>query len=382
MNSSNLVGRTAPASLRPLASALALVAFVAVSATAHADTLPGPVTVNYQGSGNALTANQTGTGRALLGNINNTANGMAAIRGLTNGRGPGLHGVNSGTTGPAAYFEQTNTNGTQTAVVVKANGRGDTMNIESGGPGIGLIVKRVPQDGRASIGTAIYAENLTSDIHTAPLATAISGHGGGIGVVGTGDNAAGVWGTSQAGNGLVGETDEGYGVKATSNTGSAVYAKSTSGLAGEFHGAVTVSGAVRAASFQIVSDRDQKQDFVPVDGAALLDRIADLPMSRWAYKATPEVRHLGPMAQDFRAAFGLGTDERHIEVVDAAGVSLAAVQALVLQLRERDSLLAQQQSRLAALEAQLAGLASANAAGSTGASTAGAAGAAVSATAP
>jgi uncharacterized small protein (DUF1192 family) len=34
------------------------------------------------------------------------------------------------------------------------------------------------------------------------------------------------------------------------------------------------------------------------------------------------------MAQDFRAAFGLGSDDATIGVLDAAGVSLAGVKAL------------------------------------------------------
>ena len=34
------------------------------------------------------------------------------------------------------------------------------------------------------------------------------------------------------------------------------------------------------------------------------------------------------MAQDFHAAFGLGTDDKHIATVDADGVALAAIQGL------------------------------------------------------
>ena len=40
------------------------------------------------------------------------------------------------------------------------------------------------------------------------------------------------------------------------------------------------------------------------------------------------VRHLGPMAQDFKAAFGLGNDEKMIGYLDENGVALAAIQGL------------------------------------------------------
>ncbi len=67
----------------------------------------------------------------------------------------------------------------------------------------------------------------------------------------------------------------------------------------------------------------------PVNGYEILDKLAALPISTWNYvfdEAT--VRHLGPMAQDFAAAFGLGNDDRVINIVDANGVLMVAVQAL------------------------------------------------------
>lgn len=41
--------------------------------------------------------------------------------------------------------------------------------------------------------------------------------------------------------------------------------------------------------------------------------------------ATP---HLGPMAQDFHAAFNVGMDDKHMATVDEEGVALAAIQGL------------------------------------------------------
>jgi hypothetical protein len=82
------------------------------------------------------------------------------------------------------------------------------------------------------------------------------------------------------------------------------------------------------------SDESSKQDFASVDPSEVLDEVADLPVRSWAYKADPDVRHIGPTAQDFHAAFGLGEDDRHIGTVDADGVALAAIKGLNLELEE------------------------------------------------
>ena len=67
----------------------------------------------------------------------------------------------------------------------------------------------------------------------------------------------------------------------------------------------------------------------PASSAAILEEVARLPISSWRYKwDDPDVRHLGPMSQDFAAAFGLGEDERAIFVLDANGVNMASIQAL------------------------------------------------------
>lgn len=86
------------------------------------------------------------------------------------------------------------------------------------------------------------------------------------------------------------------------------------------------------------SDRAIKQDFAPVDGRDILGRLAAVPVESWSYTfQNPSVRHIGPMAQDFAAAFGLGDSDRKIDLVDAHGVSVAAIQALYAMVRERDT---------------------------------------------
>ena len=77
-----------------------------------------------------------------------------------------------------------------------------------------------------------------------------------------------------------------------------------------------------------------------LDGNDILAKLVALPIATWTYDWEPDdVRHLGPMAQDFKAAFGLGDDDRVINMVDAAGVLMVAVQALyrrVVELEARD----------------------------------------------
>jgi hypothetical protein len=107
-----------------------------------------------------------------------------------------------------------------------------------------------------------------------------------------------------------------------------------------------------------VSDRDAKENFAPVDGQEVLGSLVEMPITTWNFKAEePSIRHLGPTAQDFYAAFGLGADDRHIASLDSSGVALAAVQGLYARLQalevENDSLkqqLEDQETRLAALE--------------------------------
>lgn len=105
-------------------------------------------------------------------------------------------------------------------------------------------------------------------------------------------------------------------------------------------------------SFQ--SDRDAKRSLQPVDVQVVLDRLLRLPLSTWTYRVgDPSVRHLGPMAQDFAAAFELGSSDTVIDAVDANGVLVAAVQALHKQLGARDARINQLESVLADLTERL-----------------------------
>jgi hypothetical protein len=103
-------------------------------------------------------------------------------------------------------------------------------------------------------------------------------------------------------------------------------------------GAFLSSGGVWANA----SDRALKSDFTAVDAQTVLAKVAQLPIDEWSYKAESGQRHLGPVAQDFYAAFGLGSDDRHITTVDESGVALAAIKGLyerteaALQAKDRE----------------------------------------------
>jgi hypothetical protein len=97
------------------------------------------------------------------------------------------------------------------------------------------------------------------------------------------------------------------------------------------------SGLTVNGTFVSSSDRNVKQDFQPVDSRGVLEKVSQLPVQTWAYKNDPGTKHLGPMAQDFYAAFGTGADDKHIAVVDESGVALAAIQGLNQKLNDKDA---------------------------------------------
>ncbi len=101
------------------------------------------------------------------------------------------------------------------------------------------------------------------------------------------------------------------------------------------------------------SDRNAKENVEPVAGREVLAKVATLPISRWTYKNSDGSTHLGPMAQDFHAAFALGVDDTSIATVDADGVALAAIQGLHDIVQEKDAEIQSLKQRLERLEQAL-----------------------------
>lgn len=114
--------------------------------------------------------------------------------------------------------------------------------------------------------------------------------------------------------------------------------------------------AGKDASSKSNSDIYRKENFGAVDAGDVLERISRLQIRTWNYRDQPaHVRHVGPMAQDFAAAFGVGEDDRSIHAVDSAGVALAAIQALYAMIRDRDAELARLRAEVENLKARLDG---------------------------
>lgn len=106
-----------------------------------------------------------------------------------------------------------------------------------------------------------------------------------------------------------------------------------------------------SGSWTSLSDQEMKANVSSVDENQILLSLAGLPISTWSYVGQDSsVRHIGPMSQDFHAAFGVGDDDRHISVVDGDGVALAAIQGLYQLVLEQGAQIAALEARVEALE--------------------------------
>jgi hypothetical protein len=121
--------------------------------------------------------------------------------------------------------------------------------------------------------------------------------------------------------------------------------------------------AAGGSGWSAVSDRNRKENFLGMEGEDVLARLRSVPVTSWNYRSQDRsIRHMGPMAQDFYAAFGLGESELMINSVDIDGVNMAAIQALTARtdaLQAENATLRQEnaemRARLERIEALLAG---------------------------
>jgi hypothetical protein len=178
----------------------------------------------------------------------------------------------------------------------------------------------------------------------------------GSGVIGS-SNGAGVSGIGFTGPGVIARNPSAagnaVGLCAMLNGGTSSPCFSPGGnFAGVFDGNVLVNGTVNSSS-----DRAAKANIAAVDPRQVLERLVAIPIESWSYLSDDaSIRHIGPMAQDFAAAFGVGQDDKHIATVDADGVALVAIQGLHQVIQEKDARLAALERQNAALEARLAAI--------------------------
>lgn len=114
----------------------------------------------------------------------------------------------------------------------------------------------------------------------------------------------------------------------------------------------TSVGAYLSSSgiWQDASGKNLLENFTAVDGSQLLEKITMLPVTLWNYKVdSDEIKHIGPVAQDFYDVFGLGYDDKTLSSLDLAGIVLIGIQELE-KSRER------QRARIEQLEVQVSEL--------------------------
>jgi len=117
------------------------------------------------------------------------------------------------------------------------------------------------------------------------------------------------------------------------------------------------SGLEVSGDFAVLSSREAKRITGSVEPQRILSQMLRLPLEFWHYKDDPSRRvHLGPMAEDWSEAFTFGGASETLSLVDATGVTIAAIQGLHAELRDRDRSIAALEAANAELRSQLAEL--------------------------
>lgn len=130
---------------------------------------------------------------------------------------------------------------------------------------------------------------------------------------------------------------------------------------------IGVSLAASGNSWASISDRNRKENVVWLDGEDVLRRLRGVPVASWNYIGIEtDARNIGPMAQDWHAAFPLNSDSLTINQADFDGVNLAAIRALerrtseqAERIRELERARAEQAAEIAELRAMVRSLAGA-----------------------
>lgn len=98
------------------------------------------------------------------------------------------------------------------------------------------------------------------------------------------------------------------------------------------NGDVIAGGKMMATQFVTSSSRELKENVRELDHSDVLERLSSVPISEWTFKGDG-TKHVGPMAEDFHAAFGLGQVGNGLSLTDTNGVALAAIQGLHTELQ-------------------------------------------------
>jgi hypothetical protein len=309
------------------------------------------------------------TGNAAIGTNSVSANDVlyvtgattnSTLTGVSTASAVGVWGRNTATTGTTTTAIGVRGSSQLTTAAAVSNSARGVSGEFTGGSGFGYGV----------FGSSASTSGSTAGV----FGTATGGSGG----------YAAVWGQvpstgSSAATGVKGEnlnTSGGIGVFAytAASTGRAVYSLGSIYIENLGSAGSATSGAdiilarsnsggycgfnAAGQSFN-ASDRNVKENFESIDTSEILDKLLALPITRWNFKQQDaSVKYVGPMAQDFHAAFGLGgTDDRVIHATNAQGVTIAALQGLNAKLEDKCQALqaevADMKSRMAAMEQRM-----------------------------
>ena len=96
--------------------------------------------------------------------------------------------------------------------------------------------------------------------------------------------------------------------------------------------AIGGASAIGSALIGLFSASSRTFKDVHGDETNILERLEHVPIKRWNYKSTDQ-EHIGPMAEDWNAAFNL-PDVPYISYLDVMGIALGAIRELKAELEE------------------------------------------------
>jgi hypothetical protein len=146
-----------------------------------------------------------------------------------------------------------------------------------------------------------------------------------------------VWGDESTTDSVRNQADNEFRIRANGGVRLRVSTASNGNTPGA-GGNVGCDLTVATPTWTCASSRTVKENFAAVRGEDVLQRLAKMPITRWNFTTDPEkTPHIGPVAQDFYAAYKLGEGETQISSNDLSGIALAAAKALEQRTRELEA---------------------------------------------
>jgi hypothetical protein len=298
-------------------------------------------------SGTQWDAANVGVGSFSAG-TNTTASGANAAAFGSSAQATGQASFAAG-----AFASATASNSVALGNQVHATGAGTfAAGVQSNASGQSAVAIGVNTMSTGSSAVAIGDGSVASGMSSVAIGSGVTSRGVGSVVMGTNAIAS----STASGSFVFGDGTSSWAAPFTVTAPNSFIAQASGGvqfLSGP--GGCTL--AAGGGQWSCSSSRLLKTGFADVDGEEVLSKLRVMPVQSWSYTTEGAARHIGPMAQDFHAAFGLGSNDTTIGVLDAAGVSMAGVKALearTTQLQSENtalrSAIAELGSRLAALE--------------------------------